>query len=653
MPNNLKFDLFFLVLLILLAASYSFGLSGDFIFDDITNIVMAPALRLEELDWYSIKEVALSGMSGKLQRPIAVTSFAINYYFIDGLDPFWFKWTNVAIHILNGVLVYLLVVKVRELLGSSAILKHYKWLDSPAFPFLVAALWVIHPLHVSTVLYAVQRMTLLSATFCLLAMIFYLKARVAVQENRLSCISYIALTGLALIAGIFSKENAALGIFYILLLEWSLFGFYAGVGRWTKLFLWVVIGVGIVIPFTAAALYSLISPEWFLEGYRNRDFSLAERLLTQSRLFWIYIGWIIFPDISNYGMHHDDIVISSSLFEPWATFFFVSLTALCLVVSVIAFRRLGGLSFGFLFFFFGHSMESSFIPLEMVFEHRNYLPSLGIIIILVSCMFVMAGFLKQQGLKRVISVFPFLLIVVMTFSTFTRADKWGDPLFSTRLDVENHPLSARSHHSYAVNLTNYTNVIANDETIIHHYQTSSELDSIGISGHYGQIIQSIRLQRPVSPILVSDMLERLSYGLTRAETVHFLNDLVRKCLKIECEPYFPNDVLKSMLNAARLNPGNLKKRHIDFNLIWVNYLVGYENDINSSLPILTDLVKLDPDNRTIQEYLVQIYAIGKSDDEQRKLLDMLAETKIGARYPSMIDDLERKIYSTESRAKVK
>ncbi|MBK8894755.1 MAG: hypothetical protein IPN64_12105 [Propionivibrio sp.] len=114
-----------------------------------------------------------------------------------------------------------------------------------------------------------------------------------------------------------------------------------------------------------------------LGGYAWRDFSLGERLLTEARVLWFYLHMIVLPNLGEMGLHHDDFLISRGPLSPGPP---------CLPrpgYSCLRGERLrtaqqtADSHFRHAFFFVGHAMESTIIPLELVLEHRNYLPMLA------------------------------------------------------------------------------------------------------------------------------------------------------------------------------------------------------------------------------------------------------------------------------------
>ena len=208
---------FFLLSIILCLWAYYPGLSGNFVFDDAHNITDNEGLKITQFTFDDIWQASFSGASGPLRRPVSMLSFAINHI-STGMDAWWMKITNLLIHILNG-LVLLFVCK--ELIRRLSIISE---LSNKAFPYIVAGIWLVHPVNITSVTYIVQRMNSLSALFTLSAIYCYLKLRNNKAEGWQGNLMIISIPFLWLL-GLLSKENAILLGVYIFVLEWCLYDF--------------------------------------------------------------------------------------------------------------------------------------------------------------------------------------------------------------------------------------------------------------------------------------------------------------------------------------------------------------------------------------------------------------------------------------------
>ena len=420
----------FLLLCILMGTIYIYwpGLNGTFMFDDYANFEI-----LTKLDQFNTGERILqfifSSNSGPSGRPISLLSFMLNDTAWPS-QPWSFLYTNLMIHLLNCILVFLVIFK----LGTLLKLTHSR---SALVATITAALWAIHPLHVSTVLYVVQRMTMLSTLFTLAALSGYLYGRTILNIHPGK--AYWGMSLSILIFGslaFFSKETGALLPIYILVIEYFLLrptgNTYPSHFRyWVGLFLW--------LPNLIMLGYFLISLPAISASYNIRDFTLIERLLTESRIVTEYLFHTLIPKIGNSGLFHDDYTISRSLVSPVSTIMAISFIIIMLVTAIKLRIKKPIFSFSVFWFLGGHIMESTIIPLELYFEHRNYLPILG------PLFGITYSVIQYKGQLRPLTLSLFtILISLAAFFTSQNALLWGQPWYSAPVWAAEHPRSIRA-----------------------------------------------------------------------------------------------------------------------------------------------------------------------------------------------------------------
>lgn len=430
------------VLAVLVLLLYLSGLSGSWLFDDHSNLLENSQLEFSPSvadDWRS---AALSSDSGPLRRPLAMLSFAANAAIGEGLSPLAAKATNLTIHLLVGLLVGGLAFSVlRVLAPGTALEQRNRWIA-----LFAAGLWLLQPLHVSTVLYAVQRMAQFAALFMLAGLWLFVHLRHRWAEWGANSAEVLAgvlwlilLTGLAALG----KENGLLLPWLIVAVEVSLFR-----GRWAgRDCVWLArLGwLALLAPLLLAALVLWLHPEFFLRGYAGRDFTFAERLLTQARLLWQYLYWLLVPAVGEMGLHHDDIPRSTGLLAPWTTLPALLGWPLLLGVAFWLRKRVPLLLLAVLPYLIGHAMESSLWPLEMVFEHRNYFPSVGWMLLLAWVLVVGLG--RLGSLPRV--AVPLAWCLLLGGFLFIRTSTWSEELRLAQVNMLNHPESVRARHAVA------------------------------------------------------------------------------------------------------------------------------------------------------------------------------------------------------------
>ena len=450
---------------IVVVVAYLPGLRGPFVFDDIYHILSNPAVALESLDLTSLSRAALSNESGPLRRPLAMLSLALTHHFAGGAtNTFPFKLTNLAIHLINTGLIYWLSLLLLRQLSSRpgySPSRLHTWL-----PALVAATWALHPLQLTSVLYVVQRMTSLSALFVLVGTITFIYGRLRVQDNRASgylLMTVGLLTGLTL--GLASKENAALLPLFILIIEYI---FFHGRTRADRNKLKWFYTLAVFVPYTLALLWLLTHLDFILSGYAFRDFSISERLLTEPRILWFYTSLIFYPNIQRFGLFHDDIAVSTSLFQPWTTVLALAGLIVAVTVAAVAMKRRPVLSFSILWFLAGHAMESSFLGLELAHEHRNYLSTFGPIFGIAYALTQI--FERFRAITIPMGVF-LLILITLALSTYIRANVWRNEDSIAAQLVRNHPQSARAHLMFAQLHARKRNPVE----AINHYKRAAEL----------------------------------------------------------------------------------------------------------------------------------------------------------------------------------
>lgn len=458
-----------LLLLAVLAttiAVYWPGLAGGFLLDDDANL--APVWRwLEgEIGWLGM---VLDNRSGPLGRPISLLSFVATAGLF-GQSAFAFKAVNLAIHLVVGAFIYLTLA---SLFRRDRALQAHAALAAVA----VSAIWLLHPLFASTVLYVVQRMAMLSALFVVVGLWAYLKGRIAVEEGRLRTGAVWLLLGVPTftVLGALSKETGLLLPLLCGVLEWTHFPPPTSHKRAASV-RWFV-GLFIAAPVMLGSLFLLTHPDFFLAGYDNRSFTLVERVLTQTRVLFDYVGSILLPSGQDFSLYRDDYRISTGLFTPLVTLFAVAGWLTLITLALVLRRTIPAFTAGIGLFLVGHSMESGIFPLLIYFEHRNYLPGLGILIA--------AAALLAYGARAVATrmdrpgfVFGGAiigLVIALSFATLARALAWQSPKYLLEQSVSNFPDSRFVRMELAAQIMNQ-GPIPDFPAALEHYRHLQDLE---------------------------------------------------------------------------------------------------------------------------------------------------------------------------------
>jgi len=416
---------FLAILAVATAAIYLPSLSGTFMLDDIHNIVENPAVRLDRLDPTSLQKTLDLPDTVNHRRPTAFVTFAFNYL-LGRYDPFGYRLFNLAVLLASipfaAWLAYLLA-------GT--------WHDrrtAGALALGTAAVWILHPLLTNGVAYIVQRMTSLCTLFCLISLCCFLKGLATRRP---------AWYGLALAAWLWAlstKEIAFLLPFLVVLYIWT----DASAGSRSRLWL----GRGLA----AATVLSQGGLLWLYAGHASwqiRPFTLPERLLTQGRVVFHYQSLFLAPFPSRLNIDYD-FTLSTSLLSPPSTLPALLFHVLLVGAAVRLNRTRPLFSFGILAFYLLQLLESTVLPLEIIFEHRVYFPSFFLALAL--------GDLIVRGLEKVLpgKAAAGALAGALFFGGFLgilthqRALTWGDPVALAKDIVDKSPGRARARHNLGV-----------------------------------------------------------------------------------------------------------------------------------------------------------------------------------------------------------
>ncbi len=402
------YALIFAAGIVLAVWSYAPALDAPFVFDDHYNITQNPAVRMTEITLRGLFRAAFE--SPLTRRPLANATFALNYS-VHQYRPAGYRLVNFCFHLGSGLLIFLITrFTLRRTLADTPAVEAAGYTAAAA-----AVIWTIHPLHIQTVTYIVQRMNGMAAFFFLLSLFCYLRARISESP----VVRGLFWSG-CLLSGIFSagfKEIAVALPFMIVVYEWIIF---QGGRRNVRLFA----GAGAAAAIIAAGLFLYLgeSPiSAIRDTYTRRDFTLETRLLTQPRVVVYYLAQLFYPYPSMLNLDHD-FSISRSLFSPPATFFSLVFLIAALVFAVWRRRHTPFLSLGILWFLGTLVVESSVIGLEIIYEHRTYLPST----LLVPA--VLHAFFKLFRSTIVKVVFLVAICGIPAFYTHTRNETWRIPV---------------------------------------------------------------------------------------------------------------------------------------------------------------------------------------------------------------------------------
>jgi tetratricopeptide (TPR) repeat protein len=403
---------------------YAPALSGAVLLDDISNLGGLAQVK----DRMSALIFIFSGDAGPVGRPLALATFVPQASaWGETAEPF--LQVNVLIHLVNACLLAWVLYRVAVLRGMHE--------NSSAFVALAAtAIWLFMPLLASSSLMIVQRMTTLSASFVLLGLAGYLHARQTLDLKPTRSligmsICLVAGTGLAVLA----KESGALLPIYALVLEATILMRPRKIAqvRWQ---VWK--GVFLLLPTVVILTYVALRLPYGHDLVLRRDFTGLERLLTQSRILWEYLFHALLPQPGQFGPFHDGYPVVRTILDP-LTLLASLAWIVTLSLAVLWRRRYPLLALAVLWYLGGHLLESTVVPLELYFEHRNYLPIIGPVFALCAALAQVSASRQKLAYAGVSAYILVNAVVLLSHTTL-----WGDPPAAARYWQDHFPRSVRA-----------------------------------------------------------------------------------------------------------------------------------------------------------------------------------------------------------------
>ena len=444
-----------LLIAILGFLAYSNTFHSPFQWDEAVYLVDKPFIKdltyfLEpsRLDRENVQSLSLRS------RYVGYLTFALNYK-LHGFEVFGYHVVNLAIHLINALLVYFFVFftfrtpyfgkeqnakSIKQSLESNKGLAALPYAPSPMphaqfVALAVALLFVAHPIQTEAVTYVFQRLASLVTMFYLLSLVLYVKGRLTSEQASKPAswktgkpAVYYFLALLSAVLAMKTKENAFTLPVIITLYE---FLFFTGPLKSRILRLAPFLLTMLIIPMTLIGMSSpmgeIMSQAKNPASFGHEGSSGEEYLTTQFRVVVTYIRLLILP--VNQNLYHDYPVYRSS-FEPQVLLSIIFLSALCgFAVYLIYKSRQAGkptseqavkgesvtfydslftihysrlVAFGILWFFITLSVESSLIPVAMLIdEYRVYLPSVGFLLAIVTGAVLLVNRIAAHRARRI------------------------------------------------------------------------------------------------------------------------------------------------------------------------------------------------------------------------------------------------------------
>ncbi|KFN43121.1 hypothetical protein [Arenimonas oryziterrae] len=565
------------------------ALRGPFIFDDFPNLGVLS--KFGDIDSWRKLGQFLAEARGFPGRPLAMLSFLPQQ--ADWPDnPFPFKLVNLALHLINAGLIFVLLRRVARI----ALPDHAK--AAAIIAGLSATLWLVHPMQISTVMLVVQRMTLLSTLFVLLGLLAYvhgLTSQYLSAGRRAAWLTGGIVLGTGL--SVLCKENGVLLPLYAWVLDATLLradvaNLPARLRQLRRLLLFPALAL-------LAAYFAYLMRDPFA-ALPTRDFTLAERLMTQPRMIFDYLTDIVLPRYAQYGIYHDDLVASRGLLQPWTTLAAIVGLVAALALAFWQRQRRPLLAFAILWYLGGHALEAGPIPLELYFEHRNYLPLIGPLFAIVAGL----ASLPMDTPRRAGSLVLGLWLLASLFASALYAQVWSNEDKLTYFWASRHPASVRSQAAFASRLFD-TGMMDGARQIL---ADASKLRPKEVGLDLSSAMVSCRMRT-----LTAKDVDALRLRLSQATWSHFavetMSSLRTQASAGECAPVLGETQWLGLSEALLGNPAFQADGYALGQLHYQRHtLAASHGDLDTALKELDEVAKYDPDPeipRLKAKYLVE------------------------------------------------
>lgn len=692
--------------LVLTAIVYWPGLYGSFVFDDFPNIVDNPGVQPKDASLSSLVRAALSSPSSELSRPLASLSFAANYR-VTGLNPYWMKLTNLVIHLLNGLLMFFLAkallqssddISSERLTPENAPTAHTKHGATTSGPkriviiaSLIAASWMLLPINLTAVLYVVQRMESMANLFVIVGLIGYVKGRhrmLAAQslslgrgdpwitdgKSRSIIDRYFVLCAISItvpvVFGLMAKETAVMLPMYALMIEWALFRFSLGHATsfrsesgmvssptnlcWTRekrdwriisLFLLVLL-----LPIATGLAWMLpqvLNPQ----SWAIRDFTLSTRLLSEARIMIDYIVWTLLPTPHELSFYHDDFYVSSGLLTPWTT-----ITSIAALVGLVALslrlqRRHPLATLGILLFLSCHLLTGTILPLELIYEHRNYFSSFGLLLAIVPLLAApsSSSIMRRNDIVEAAATsqaVPFAraryilltgLLLCWTMLTTMTAYAWGNPLRLAEDLAIRAPQSPRAQYelgrTYIIS-TQYDPNSPFTPLVYPPLERAAALPGASILPEQAMIFMNSRMHLPVKDAWWNSLIAKLKSRPPTVQDESSLASLTQCARDHDCD--LPSDRMNEAFTAALSHPNPSARLLANY----ADYAWNLLDDKPLGLRMARLSVNADPREPVYRITLIKMLLVEGQLKEAHELFQQLQSLNYGGRLNGSLAQLK-------------
>jgi protein O-mannosyl-transferase len=641
-PNKLAW-LAFALFSLATAVIYAQGLNGAFVFDDFPNIVDNQGIKPDDASMANLVRSALSSPSSEFKRPLASLSFAFNYL-ATGLDARPMKATNVVIHLMNGLLVFLFT---RLLVTRLPVPRG----DSPR-PAVVAAFiagaWLLLPINLTAVLYVVQRMESLANLFVMAGLVWYTSMRVRMQATHGAgtVISAVLAIVICTALGAMAKETAIMLPLYALIVDVVMFRLRSA--RTST--------EGLALDRRVVALYVLvlliplvIGLAWLVPGllseraWSTRDFTLGTRLLTELRVVAAYIGWTLAPTPGSLSFYHDDWIVSRGFLQPWTTLASAAFLAALMALAVATRRRFPLVTLGLMLFFGSHLLTATILPLELVYEHRNYFASLGLLIAIVPWLWPSPAAVGQPARLPIVRATLLALFMIECVGLlYITVRAWDSPLSLARELADRSPGSPRAQYELGrtyIILSQYDPASPFTRLAEPPLVRAMKLPGSSVLAEQALIYFRARMNQPVDDAWWASMMQKLRTNKVTVQDESALGSLTQCAISNLCT--LSTEKLANSFLAALEHPDRSARLYA----MYSDFEWNLEKDRDTALVAIRYAIKKNPSEPAYRFSLIRMLLAQGEVYKSREERDALVKMNIGGALDSDLGTLNALISS--------
>jgi hypothetical protein len=384
----------------------------------------------------------------------------------------------------------------------------------------------------------------------------------------------------------------------------------------------------------------IVGLAWLLPGllqhgaWATRDFTLGTRLLSEARVVIDYIGWTLVPVPHELSFYHDYFHVSTGLLAPWTTL--ASTVAIAaLIATIFVLRRRAPLAaLGIALFLGCHVLTSTILPLELIYEHRNYFASFGLLLALVPILAAHPSALPMALPRYVLLGGLFLFWTALTAVT---AYAWGNPLRLAEDLAVRAPMSPRAQYELGRTYIIYSHYDPNSLFTKLAYaplERSAALPDSSILAEQALIFMNSRMHLPLKDAWWDSMIAKLKAHKTGVQDESSLGSLTQCAREHRCD--LPKGRMMEAFIAALSHP------HPSARLlaIYGDYAWNVLDDKALGERMTVEAVKAKPDEPAYRITLVRMLVAQGRYQDARKALQALQTLNIGGRLDIDIDHLE-------------